>query len=235
MGRLVILSGAGLSAESGIPTFRDKNGLWENHRIEDVCNYHTWERNYDLVHHFYNERRILLGTVEPNAAHRQIARWEALYPTVILTQNIDDLLERAGCREVAHLHGFLTRMRCFACGRRWEIGYRRWEANDTCPGCGSRARVKPDVVFFGEAAPMYTYLYETLDSLTRDDVLLVVGTRGNVLPIDAIARSVPGTKILNNLAPSEEIDERHFDHVFFEPATQAFPKIDGVLRELLGR
>lgn len=232
MRKLVILSGAGLSAESGIPTFRDKDGLWENYRIEEVCNYHTWQQNYNLVHQFYNQRRVHLGKVEPNAAHRFIARWEAAYPTVILTQNIDDLLERAGCHEVHHLHGFLTRMRCFACGHQWEIGYQAWWETDRC-SCGNRRLVKPDVVFFGEAAPMYAHLYETLDSLSKEDILLVVGTRGNVLPIDAIAHSVPCIKILNNLVPSEEINERRFDHVFFEPATQAFPKIDELLKTLL--
>ncbi len=208
MGKLIILSGAGLSAESGIPTFRDKDGLWENHRVEDVCDIHTWKENFELVHRFYNERRTKLGTVQPNAAHRQIAEWEAAYQTTILTQNIDDLLERGGCKEVNHLHGFLTEMQCKACGHRWSIGYTEWTATDHCPreNCRSLKGVKPNVVFFGESAPMYTTLYWSLEELQPGDVLLVIGTTGVVLPIDGIAKRAKCTRTLNNLAAGDSIN-----------------------------
>jgi len=237
MSKLVILSGAGLSAESGVATFRDNNGLWEKHRFEDVCNFHTWQQNYDLVHRFYNQRRVQLGTVEPNAAHRQIAQWEATYKTVLLTQNVDDLLERGGCKAIDHLHGFLTRMRCFACGNRWSIGYTAWQEADRCPaeGCGNRSNVKPDVVFFGESAPVYSFLWDTMKSLERGDVLLVIGTTGAVLPVDSMARNANCIRILNNLTPSTEINDRNFDYVFYEPATKAIRKIDSLLKQTLGR
>lgn len=235
MKKLVILSGAGLSAESGLSTFRDKDGLWEKHRVEEICNIHTWRYNYELVHRFYNERRTQLGTVQPNVAHQQIARWESIYPTILLTQNVDDLLERGGCREVAHLHGFLIEMQCTACGGHWTIGYTEWSDTDRCPRlrCRSRAGVKPNVVFFGESAPMYTFLSKTMKCLQADDVLLVIGTTGTVLPVDCMARHAPCTTILNNLAPSEFIDAANFDHVFYEPATQAVRKIDRLLKEAL--
>ena len=97
MAKLIILTGAGLSAESGLRTFRDSNGLWENHSIDVVCNGATWRANYDLVQTFYNDRRTQLASAAPNAAHRMIAGWQQRYETVILTQNVDDLLERAGC------------------------------------------------------------------------------------------------------------------------------------------
>jgi len=233
MKKLVILSGAGLSAESGLSTFRDNDGLWEKHRVEDICDIHTWRNNYDLVHRFYNQRRTQLGTVQPNAAHRQIAKWESAYPTILLTQNVDDLLERGGCKEVTHLHGFLTEMQCKACGNDWPIGYTEWSDTDRCPRlrCRSRAGVKPNVVFFGESAPMYTRLFKTMESLQAGDVLLVIGTTGAVLPVDSMARRAPCTTILNNLAPSEFIDGANFDHVFHEPATQAIGKINRLLKE----
>jgi len=236
MAKLIILSGAGLSAESGIATFRDKNGLWERYDLEEVCNISTWKQNFEKVHQFYNERRLQLGKVGPNAAHFQIAQWEAKYETVLLTQNIDDLLERGGCKEVNHLHGFLTQMHCKACGHRWSIGYTEWKVGDRCrrESCRSARGVKPNVVFFGETAPMYSLLRHTVEDLQSEDVFLVMGTMGAVLPIDSMARRAKCTRILNNLAEGEEINAKHFEHVFYEPATQAISKIDAVLQKVLG-
>ena len=233
MARLVILTGAGLSAESGLRTFRDSNGLWENHSIQEVCNGATWRRNYDLVQKFYNDRRTQLGGAEPNAAHRMIAQWQKRYDTVLLTQNVDDLLERAGCSDVVHLHGFLPEMQCVDCGHIWNVGYAAWKNGDPCVRCPSTASVRPNIVFFGEMAPMYEVMWGELASLTMRDVLLVIGTSGVVLPVTHMAAQFGGCKILNNLAAEEAIDGRAFDHVFYQPATQAVVSIDSVLKERL--
>ena len=234
MPKLVILTGAGLSAESGLRTFRDQNGLWENHSIDDVCNGHTWRANFPLVHRFYNARRLQLATAEPNAAHRQIADWVSRYETVILTQNVDDLLERAGCREVVHLHGFLPEMTCASCDHVWNIGYEEWKAGEHCPRCQSVKDARPNIVFFNEPAPQYETMWDTFAALTSQDVVIVIGTSGVVLPISAMALEFRGYKILNNLAPEPTIDGNVFDRVFYQPATQAAAEIEQVIRERLG-
>src|ERR1043165_7736588 len=125
--KLAVITGAGLSAESGLRTFRDQNGLWENHRIEEICHYGTWRDNFDKVHTFYNMRRVQLGEVQPNVGHRALAKWESQYDTTLLTQNVDDLLETSGAQNVVHLHGHLTRMKCSSCNHSWDIGKRAWD------------------------------------------------------------------------------------------------------------
>ncbi|MEI8340567.1 MAG: Sir2 family NAD-dependent protein deacetylase [Verrucomicrobiota bacterium] len=234
MSKLIVLTGAGLSAESGVRTFRDSNGLWENHSIEQVCNGATWRANFDLVHQFYNDRRAQLSTVEPNPAHRAIARWQSRYETILLTQNVDDLLERAGCRDVVHLHGFLPEMQCVDCGHVWNIGYVEWQKSVNCPQCPSVRAVRPHIVFFGEPAPRYETMWRAFDSLREDDVVVVIGTSGVVLPVTQMASYFPGYKILNNLASEQAIDERAFDRVIHKPATLAAEDIDRVLEERLG-
>ncbi len=234
MPRLVILTGAGLSAESGLRTFRDQNGLWENHSIDTVCNGHTWRANFPLVQAFYNARRTQLATALPNAAHRQIAAWQARYDTVLLTQNVDDLLERAGCRDVVHLHGFLPEMTCAACGHLWNIGYAEWPEGAACPRCRSVRDARPHIVFFNEPAPQYDRLWETFAELTSRDVVVVIGTSGVVLPVTSMAAQFQGYKILNNLEPEPAVDGNVFERVFYLPATKAAPEIDAVVREQLG-
>lgn len=249
MGRLVVFTGAGLSADSGISTFRDSNGLWEKNNIDEVCNYRTWRSNYDLVHRFYNARRKQLGEVKPNAAHYMIARLQQRYPmTSIITQNIDDLLERAGVRDVMHVHGFLREMRCEACGHVWDIGYREWTQDDACPRerggsvCGCRRAVKPNVVFFNEAAPLYHAMYDTLLGLRRGDVLLVIGTSGQVIDIGAIASETEATTILSNLETAQApwtpyspiIQDEQFDFVLHGRAAERADDIERKVVELLG-
>lgn len=239
MPKLVVFSGAGISAESGVPTFRDANGLWENHSIDVVCNIATWKSNFDVVHDFYNDRRRALSGVKSNAAHQKVAEWMRRYSGINLTQNIDDLLERAGCHDVTHLHGKLTEMRCMACGHTWDIGYSAWDTDDTCRSskCQSRKGVKPNVVFFHEDAPLYARLYRTLKELRPDDVMVVIGTSSQVINIHGMLIDRPGTKILNVLEHNFGADlaaERVYDHTFFMPATEAAEAIDEVLRARLG-
>ena len=149
--KLVILTGAGMSAESGIKTFRDSDGLWENYRIEDVCTPEALERNPELVNHFYNERRKQLYEAQPNAGHKGLAELENYFDVRIITQNIDDLHERAGSKHVLHLHGELKKVRS---SKNPDSIYdlKGWELK---PGtrCEDGSLLRPHVVFFGEAVP----------------------------------------------------------------------------------
>ena len=125
MSKVIIFTGAGISAESGIMTFRDAGGLWENHRLEDVCSYDSLDKNRELVLKFYDTRRVQLSKVKPNKAHIQIAELQKKYPNdiAIITQNVDDLFERAGALKTVHLHGFLTSLKCTICEHKEDIGY----------------------------------------------------------------------------------------------------------------
>ncbi|TNC74240.1 SIR2 family NAD-dependent protein deacylase [Rubellimicrobium roseum] len=234
---LVVFSGAGLSADSGIATFRGADGLWENHSIDEVCNYDTWERNRESVHRFYNARRAALAEVQPNPMHRLLANWQTRFRTTLITQNIDDLLERAGARDVLHVHGVLSEMRCLACGSVWDIGPKAWDpSEERCPTCGSRDRVKPNVVFFNEPAPLYKPMSEILGALGRDDVLVVIGTDGAVVPIGQIAERLPCRKVLNNLEPVAPenfvpgmVMPRQFDRTLFKPAAKVVGELDEIV------
>jgi NAD-dependent SIR2 family protein deacetylase len=148
---IVVLTGAGVSAESGLATFRGPDGLWEGHRVEDVCTPEAYRRNPALVHAFYDERRAKLGTVQPNAAHAALARLDAEWQgeLLLITQNVDDLHERAGSERLIHMHGELTSGWCLACDERFP-----WEGpmgeGASCPSCSATGRVRPDIVWFGE-------------------------------------------------------------------------------------
>lgn len=213
-GRLIIFTGAGISAASGIATFRGTNGLWENHKIEDVCDAWSWFKNRDLVHAFYNARRVQLGSVAPNAAHLMVARLQDRYGATVLTQNVDDLHERAAESElvtrgkILHVHGRLTEMTCTQCRTPWDIGYRDWDtAYERCPGCGTRKLVRPNIVFFREEPPAYPEMYDTLEGLTEQDVLLVIGTSGTVIPIGQIAYDSRAKTILCNENPERYLEQ----------------------------
>lgn len=238
MSRLVVFTGAGISADSGISTFRDKDGLWEKHSIERVCDYRTWKSHREEVYAFYNARRMQLADVEPNEAHSMVARLQKRFPeTVIITQNIDNLHERAGATNVLHVHGNLTEMKCEACGHVWDIGYSEWGSDDKCPNirgatpCGCKKGVKPNVVFFNEMAPNYAPMWKTFESLQKSDVLLVVGTSGEVIRIGEIASRVPATTVLSNLVPSETLD-RHFDHVLHGRAAETAANLETFVESL---
>jgi NAD-dependent deacetylase len=187
-----VFSGAGLSAESGIPTFRDSNGLWENHRVEDVASPYGWQRDPALVLDFYASRFHAVGAAQPNEAHRSIARLQAKFNVLNITQNIDDLLERAGCKNVVHLHGLLTRRKCefhwdiFADGR-FSCDFKTDQdepvrLGELCPKCGGQLR--PDVVWFGEAVSFnFDGLSALVEELCQNDgVFICVGTSAQVTP-----------------------------------------------------
>ncbi|MDA7848168.1 NAD-dependent deacetylase [Sulfurospirillum sp.] len=228
--KILIFSGAGISAESGISTFRDANGLWDNYNIEDICHQRSWKKNFDLVHEFYNKRRVQLSTVEPNQAHFSVARIKKMYKDdcYVVTQNVDDLFERAGCEDVIHVHGELTKMECTACGHVWDMGYKAFDlTKDRCPKCNSLKGVKPFVVFFGGQAPQYISMYRAFEVCkNKDSLLIVVGTMGNVVPVESLIEGTPCKKILNNLEKSKHINDELFNEIYYEKATVAVKKIE---------
>ncbi|MDP8995247.1 MAG: NAD-dependent deacylase [Pseudomonadota bacterium] len=177
---VVILTGAGISAESGLETFRSAEGLWADHRLEDVATPEAFRRDPALVQAFYDARRRRLQEVEPNAAHRALARLDADWPgeLLIVTQNVDDLHERAGAKRLLHMHGELKSARCLACDARL-----RWEEDlgdgTACPSCGAAGSLRPDIVWFGEMP----YGLERIDRALMDaDLFVAIGTSGNVYP-----------------------------------------------------
>ncbi len=199
---IVILTGAGISAESGVATFRGPDGLWEGHRVEDVATPEAFRRDPVLVQRFYDERRAKLATVEPNAAHRALARLDADWPgeLLIVTQNVDDLHERAGATRLLHMHGELKSAWCAACDERLA-----WDAplsgDPPCPSCG-RAELRPDIVWFGEMP----YGMERIERAIHDaDLFVSIGTSGAVYPAAGfvqIARYCGAQTLEMNLEPS---------------------------------
>ncbi len=180
MPNLVILTGAGVSAESGVPTFRDSNGLWEGHRVEEVATPEGFRANPALVHHFYNLRRAALQTVAPNAAHLALGRLEKAWAGnfLLVTQNVDDLHERGGSEQLIHMHGELRRVRCVNCAavHAWE---QDTSADTPCPACGETGGIRPHIVWFGE---MPFEMDRIFDALERADVFVSIGTSGAVYP-----------------------------------------------------
>lgn len=173
---IVILTGAGISAESGIKTFRDSDGLWENHRIEDVATFEAWQRNRELVLDFYNQRRRQLLECEPNEAHKLLVRLEEKYKVHIITQNVDDLHERAGSTNVLHLHGELLKVRSTLDERLVYDWRRDLKSGDTCE---KGAQLRPHIVWFGEQVPMMDVAGKIA---SKADIFIVVGTSLVVYP-----------------------------------------------------
>jgi NAD-dependent deacetylase len=186
MKKPMILTGAGLSAESGIRTFRDSDGLWEEYDVMQVCSTQGWQEDRELVTDFYNKRRAELESKEPNKAHYMLADLERELEGRLwnLTQNVDDLLERAGCKNVIHLHGTLRDLRCEDCYYIWDIGYRPQRDDEVCPKCGSQS-IRHNVVMFGESAPAYQYIYQAVED---SDMFVAIGTSGQVIDVVPIAR-----------------------------------------------
>jgi NAD-dependent deacetylase len=203
IGNIVILTGAGISAESGLDTFRGTDGLWEGHRVEDVATPEAFQRDPGLVHAFYNARRAQLDLVEPNAAHAALARLDSEWPggLLLVTQNVDNLHERAGSGRLIHMHGENKKGWCLACDERfgWDGPM---EEGTTCPSCGATGRVRPDIVWFGEMP----YELDRIDgALQRCDLFVAIGTSGAVYPAGGFVQTARycGARTLEmNLQPS---------------------------------
>jgi len=201
---IVILTGAGISADSGLATFRGADGLWEGHRVEDVATPEAYRRDPALVHQFYDARRARLHEVEPNAAHQALARLDAQWPgeLLIVTQNVDDLHERAGAKRLLHMHGELTSGWCLACHERFP-----WQGamgdGASCPACRTTGQIRPDIVWFGEMP----YEMERIEAaLQNADLFVSIGTSGAVYPAAGFvqtARYCGAHCIEMNLEPSQ--------------------------------
>lgn len=187
----MVLSGAGISAESGISTFRDSNGLWENHRIEDVATPEGWNANPKLVLEFYNQRRKQLFEVEPNEGHKSLVKLEDFYDVQIVTQNVDDLHERAGSSNVLHLHGELKKVRS-TIDHNLVYDLDHWELKSG-DKCENGSQLRPHIVWFGEAVPNIMLAEE---NIRKADVLIIVGTSLNVYPAAGLVDLIKeGTKV----------------------------------------
>jgi NAD-dependent deacetylase len=191
MKKITVLTGAGVSAESGVSTFRDSDGLWENHKVEDVASIEGWYRNPQLVLDFYNARRAQLFQVRPNSAHLAIAELEKEYKVTVVTQNVDNLHERAGSTKIIHLHGELTKVRPENCCNDrdgyseetvFDIGADEINLGDMAP---NGAQLRPHIVWFGEAVPKIEAAIEAVEAA---DILLIVGTSLQVYPAAGLYR-----------------------------------------------
>lgn len=186
MKKLVVLSGAGISAESGISTFRDADGLWENHRIEDVASPIGWLNNMDLVLEFYNLRRKQLFEVEPNAAHYALVELEKYFDVEIITQNVDDLHERSGSSQVLHLHGELKKVRSMVDENLvYELKHWELKKGDLCE---KGSQLRPHIVWFGEMVPAIS---KAVSIVQKADVLLIIGTSMLVYPAAGLVDYAP--------------------------------------------
>ncbi|MEC8298542.1 MAG: Sir2 family NAD+-dependent deacetylase [Pseudomonadota bacterium] len=221
---IVILTGAGISAESGLKTFRDNDGLWENHRVEEVATPEAFEQNPSLVYRFYNARRAQLqqDDVNPNAAHEALAKLEKAFGSnlMLVTQNVDDLHERGGSQSVYHMHGTLLSARCAISQQTFDWSD-SFDHTTKCPCC-NRVTLRPDIVWFGE---MPMYMEEIYDALSKADVFIAIGTSGNVYPAAGfvqIAKESGAHTIEANLEPG--VTNALFDESLTGPASHIVPQ-----------
>lgn len=224
MKKLVVLSGAGVSAESGIRTFRDSDGLWENYNVADVADIEGWYRNKSLVLQFYNERRRQLKDAKPNAAHETIAELEKWFSVTVVTQNIDNLHERAGSSNVIHLHGELTKIRPEDRDNGVvEIGYRDLKLGETDY---RGVQMRPHIVWFGEAVPM---MEKAALETSKADIMLIIGTSLNVYPAAGLFHYAPHGIPIYLIDPKPiPINISNFTQIQ-EPATKGM----AILKDLL--
>jgi len=213
---LVVLTGAGMSSESGIRTFRDTGGLWEEYDVTEVATPEAWMRNRDLVLRFYNERRTQLSTCQPNSGHTGLAALENYFNVHIITQNIDNLHERAGSTKILHLHGEITKARSTADPSLiYDIGYGDIKPGDKCE-LGSQLR--PHIVWFGEPVPM---IEEAIRITSTADIFVVIGSSLNVYPAAGLIEYAPGNASLWLIDPKEVyVPLRRRIEIISEPATR---------------
>lgn len=218
--RITVLTGAGVSAESGIRTFRATDGLWEEHRIEDVATPEGFRRDPVLVHRFYNQRRADAARAQPNAAHKALARLARHHDVTLITQNVDDLHERGGSPEVIHMHGSLLGALCAACGHRWPATL-VMRSLDPCPHCGKQS-TRPDIVWFGEIPYHMERIWAAIEGA---DIFAAIGTSGQVYPAAGLAQHARrgGSETIElNLTPSAVSSD--FTQHRSGPATKIVPE-----------
>ncbi len=230
--RIVILTGAGVSAESGLDTFRDEGGIWSRHDVNEVATPEGFARNPVMVHEFYNTRRANLLGVEPNAAHFALGRLEAEFPgqVLVVTQNIDNLHEAGGTTNILHMHGELLKVRCAACGdvTGCESAI---SLETTCPKCGAVGRMRPHVVWFGEMPMGMDRIFAALEAC---DLFLSIGTSGNVYPAAGFVAGVRDRGRAHTVELNLEPSEGHslFHEALLGPATEVVPAyVERILAE----
>lgn len=228
--RIVFLTGAGISQESGIPTFRSDTGLWNNHKVEDVATIEAYYKNQDYVHDFYNQMRPDLFNKKPNPAHLAIAKLEQEYDgeVYVITQNIDTLHEKANTKNLYHMHGKINELVCLNCAHT----YQTWSdasSESICPNCNTQGMIKPNIVFFGEM-PLYMDKIEAL--LRSCDLFVSVGTSGVVYPAAGFVQTAKyygATTIEINLDPV--LSNFHFDKHITGKAGEVIPQfVDELLK-----
>ena len=227
MKKVIVLSGAGISAESGISTFRDSGGLWEQHRIEDVATYEGWLNNRELVLDFYNQRRKQLCDVLPNAGHYELVRLEQGYDVQIITQNVDDLHERAGSKNILHLHGELKKARSTA-AENYVVEIDGWELSEGML-CPRGAQLRPHIVWFGEAVPM---IEPAAKLCSQADYLIVVGTSLNVYPAAGLINYAPPQTPIYLIDPNDVWANAPNITYIKEPASSGVKKVVDELLQL---
>ncbi|MFA8449915.1 MAG: NAD-dependent deacetylase [Bacteroidales bacterium] len=227
MKNIVVLSGAGVSAESGVKTFRDSGGLWENHRVEDVATPEAWERNPQLVNEFYNQRRKQLFDVAPNKGHIALARLENKYKVNVVTQNVDDLHERGGSSDVLHLHGELKKVRSTGDENLvykldgWEL-----KLGDLCE---KGFQLRPHIVWFGEAVPN---IVPAADICSNADIMIVVGTSLNVYPAAGLVDYAPKHCKIYLVDPNTDLKPRYRNlEIIYKLAGEGLPDLVDRLME----
>lgn len=233
--KLTVLTGAGVSAESGISTFRDSDGLWENHNVQDVASIEGWYRDPALVLDFYNARRAQLFAVKPNAAHLAIADLEKEYDVTVVTQNVDNLHERAGSTRIIHLHGELTKVRPENCcndrdgyseATVFDIGSDAIHIGDVAP---NGAQLRPHIVWFGEAVPK---IEAAIDAVEAADILLIVGTSLQVYPAAGLYRYAKSSIPIYIIDPKElSVRDSRLTHIR-EVATSGMETFKNIIKGL---
>ena len=231
--KLVVLTGAGVSAESGVSTFRDSDGLWEQHKVEDVASIEGWYRDPALVLDFYNARRAQLASVKPNAAHYAIAELEKEYDVTVITQNVDNLHERAGSTRLIHLHGELTKVRPENCFNErdgfseetvFDIGFDSIQIGDNAP---NGAQLRPHIVWFGEAVPK---INAAIDAVEAADIMLIVGTSLQVYPAASLYAYANAGIPIYIIDPKEVMGrDARFVHIK-EVATKGMEEFKNILK-----
>jgi NAD-dependent deacetylase len=224
---VVALTGAGISAESGLSTFRDSGGLWEKYRIEEVATPEAWQRNPQLVLEFYNQRRAQLATVEPNRAHYALVDLESAYEVIIITQNVDDLHERAGSSKVLHLHGELKKVRSTKNPELiYDIGYEPIQIGDLCE---EGSQLRPHVVWFHEPVPLFEYAVEITE---QADIFLIIGTSLVVYPAASLVEYTRSNIPIYVIDPSMPALSHHANlHFIPKKATEGVPEVVNQLLE----
>ncbi|MDS9466129.1 NAD-dependent deacylase [Paracoccus sp. MBLB3053] len=218
--RIAVLTGAGISAESGIRTFRATDGLWEEHRIEDVATPEGFRRDPILVHRFYNMRRADVARALPNEAHLALARLARHHDVTLITQNVDDLHERGGSGDVIHMHGSLAGATCAACGHRWQAPL-AMSPVDPCPDCG-KPEARPDIVWFGEIPYHMERIWAAVEGA---ELFAAIGTSGQVYPAAGLAQHARrrGVRTIE-LNLDRSAVSRDFDEHRIGPATRVVPE-----------